>query len=308
MIDDMLDYIDASNDQNNRINGVLISRNDVLVLEKYYNGYDQDAVHATASVMKSVVSLLVGIAIDQGFIQGEDVEIFDFFTGQTFENMDARKDSLTIRHLLTMTSGLQKGDYWTGDLWSDWIQSILDEPVITEPGQVFQYHGGNVYVLMEILMVATGMDLLAFADQYLFTPLGINSQNVAWKDAQDRYEEGAMRLLPGDMMKIGLLFLNRGLWNGVRVVSESWVDRSTDSSMQNVTYSQLTVDYGFLWWVDVGDYAGGYFAMGYGGQYIYVYPPLNLVVVTTAGLSQIETMLNAVIKGYIIPSISDPLV
>ncbi|MGD2251008.1 MAG: serine hydrolase [Candidatus Methanofastidiosia archaeon] len=298
VLSDIYSYIK----KDKRINSFLIIKNKYIIAEKYYNDHNQNSLHNTYSCTKSVTSALIGIAIENKYITLNQ-PILDFFPEYTFKSVTPWKSLITIEHLLTMTSGLQFDElsipYTDPDnpfiqmIYSDdWIQFILDNPVIYYPGSTFNYSSGNSHVLSGILHNATGTDTLSFAAQYLFEPLGISKDDVHWEtDPQGIYVGGSwLHLTSRDMAKFGLLYLNEGTWGTTQVVPSHWVKTST----QPVVHIEEYADYGYHWWVD----KNMYFAEGYKGQFICVIPKMDLVVVLTANIPQsdVSTVFNDVME------------
>lgn len=291
------------NMDDHKIHGILVVKDGSLVFEEYFGGirfyhgpwveFNGETPHNLASVTKSITSALVGLAIDGGFIQDVDQKIFDSFPDYaTLRNED--NDSLTIEHLITMTSGLEwdeksvpytdsRNDLWGMYRHTDPVRFILEKPVVVEPGTEFNYNGGNVIVLGEIIRRATGMRVETFAEQVLFGPLGI--REVEWETLPDGtcYTSGDMRMRPRDMAKFGLLYLDGGSWKGERVISSEWVDASTRPFIPQNPYWET----GYLWWLHTYEIAGetipAFVASGWGGQRIVVVPSLQMVIVFTAG-------------------------
>lgn len=286
-ISDICEYIE----RNGRIDSFLIVKNGYLVVEEYYNGYDKDSYHNTYSCTKSFTSALIGIAIDNKHIKSVDEKVLDFFPEYEFRYVDERKKEITIEHLLTMTSGLKFGElsipysdmdnpFYHMIESEDWVKFVLDKPVIREPGTTFDYSTGSSHVLSAILQKATGMDTLSYAVKYLFTPLGIEEDDLFWEtDPQGIYFGGSwLHMKPRDMAKFGMLYLNNGTWNGNQIISKEWVIQSTKS----LVYVEDYADYGYQWWVE----SSMYFAEGYNGQFIYVLKDFDMVVVFTAEVSE----------------------
>ena len=246
------------------IHALLIARRGSLVLEEYFPGTDgwrgyvefsEDRMHDTRSVTKSVTSLIVGIAIDRGFIDSVDVPMHQFFPEYS-EHMTDEKKQITLRHLLTMTSGLrwdQSGSHQSepGSANSearmenskDFIGYVLSSEMAEEPGSRFNYNSGCAILLAGVIRRASGMHVDAFADQYLFGPLGIQ-QREWWKTETGLPQTHAgLRLRPRDLAKIGQLCLDQGIWNVVQVVSANWIDESFKPQFGNERY-------GSGWWLD----------------------------------------------------------
>ncbi len=289
-----------------RINSFLIVKNGYLVVEEYYNGYDQNSLHNIYSCTKSVMSALIGIAIDKKHIKSVHEKVLDFFPDYEFKNVNDRKKEITLEHLLTMTAGLKFDELYIPytDFENpfiqminadDWIKFVLDKPMVYDPGTVFNYSSGNSHVLSAILQRATGTTSLDYAVNHLFSPLGISADDIEWEtDPQGVYVGGSwLSMRSRDMAKFGLLYLHKGIWNGRRIVPEEWVIKSTEP-LVTLDYD---VDYGYHWWV--GDTM--VYAQGYMGQFIYLLEDVDMVVVFTADVpeSDVDEMFNEIIM-YII--------
>lgn len=263
-----------------RLYSLLVSVEDELVLERYFNGRDADDIANVKSVSKSLISALVGVAIDRGFIDGVDDPIASYFADR-IEDDDKR--AIRIEDLLTMQAGLQTTSNRNYGRWvqsTDWVDFALRQPLEDVPGERMQYSTGNTHLLSAILTQATGKDTLAFAREVLGDPLGFHL--VAWpRDPQGIYFGGNdMELTPRQMLAFGRLYLNGGELNGREVVPSEWVRASfvprTESPREEDRY------YGYGWWIrDMAGYTTPY-AWGYGGQFIALVPELDLVVVTTS--------------------------
>jgi len=275
------------------LDSLLIIRNGHIVLDAYFYPYDNTIPHKLASVTKSFMTTLIGIAVDQGRLE-LDRPMVSFFPGRAIGELDARKERITVRHLASMRNGLEsgclQGDESTLDAMrakSDWMQAALDRKMSSEPGTRFCYDSPGMHLLSAILQEATGMTTLEFARQYLFEPLGIHE--VVWRSDPQGYTRGwgDLYLKPRDAAKLGHLWLNCGVWEGQQIMSAGWVEDSVKAQSRGATDG-----YGFGWWVSEDNY----YAYGRGGQYIKVFPSLNAIVVTTASgldFSQVEPLLMA---------------
>jgi CubicO group peptidase (beta-lactamase class C family) len=213
----LLQMLAAIDEQYLNIDSVVVVHNGYIVTEKYYPPYKQDTLHDMYSITKSIVSALVGIAIHEGYLNSVDDPVLDFFPERTFENDDELKRSITLEHLLTMSSGLAGNDH---EMVSsrDWVQSVLDQPMTSEPGTAFNYNSGNAHVLSAIIQETSGLNTRDFAQQYLFDPLGIS--DLTWQmDINDIPKGGwGMAMKPRDMAKLGYLYLNQGVWDGQQII------------------------------------------------------------------------------------------
>lgn len=287
----------------NQISGIdslLIVRNGYLVTEEYFNGWGRDDLHTLQSDSKSVTSLLVGIALQQGKISSIDQPVVDFFPEyRRIRNLDERKAAMTLRDLLTMRTGLD----WSEDPYEgsplfqlnncqcDWLKFVLDWPMRETPGTRFEYNSGGVILLAGVIRNAAQMPTDTFAQTYLFDPLGIN--RVRWYYGQPDnlpHTGGGLNLRPLDMAKIGYLMLRDGRWENQQVVPADWVRESTSHAVTYPrTFASRLVDYGYLWWLMPVDQSGWtknrdtdiYTAAGAQGQWIFVIPRYDMVIVST---------------------------
>jgi len=321
------------------VHSILIYKDDKLVLEKYFPGHryqwdapghkgewvawNREMQHCIHSDTKSITSLCIGIAIDKGFIESVHQSIFDYLPHyQNFKTNN--KEYITIEHLLTMTSGL-RWDEWGVSLvsinndqigiwfWEDGpMNYVLSRNFVAEPGKRFNYSGGDIQILVEILKNATGMPLDEFSEKYLFEPLGITSFDWWLKFPNGGAIQGAggLKLTPRDMVKIGSMMLNKGMWNGQRIVSEEWVSKCATPFAGNsgikVPGEDLgNVGYGFTWWTKQSvKYGEMFFALGWGGQKIMVIPDLNAVVVFTGANYLTKVKQYKILDKYLLPAIN----
>jgi CubicO group peptidase (beta-lactamase class C family) len=296
----MLDFIDSTGED---MHSVLIIRNGHMVLEAYYYPYNPQIKHMQASATKSFTSTLVGIAIDKGYIPGVEKKVLDFFPEHTFENSDELKESMKLKHLLTMSSGLNWSMTWGNDdpesiflQKDDPVQYILDRPMASKPGTVWNYSGGVSHLLAAIVNKSTGKKVLDFAKQNLFDPLGFS--DIHW---DEHWQSGVnigcagLYIRPRDMAKLGYLYLNHGKRNGKTIVSSEWIKQATTK----LPYG----DYGYQLWFDPE--LGFFKAWGYGGQHIAVLHDLNIVVVFTGGVADnsVYPFHRKLYKDFIIKSV-----
>jgi CubicO group peptidase (beta-lactamase class C family) len=316
------------------VHAVVVVRHGKLVFEQYFAGYDEPwghgggprdfdatATHDMRSASKSVISLLVGIAIDRKLIASVDAPVVKFFPEYAAVKSPGW-DQVTLRHLLTMSSGMQ----W--DENRDWkdpgndephlgneadpARYILSKPIAKPPDTVWTYNGGGTDLLGNIIERVSGKPLEAFARETLFEPLGISDWE--WM----KYGNGkvasavGLRVRPRDAAKIGQLMLDRGAWGGRQIVSPEWIEQSVRPRFQAIGYFSGLFFYGQQWWLgrsiaqqkEVKWIA----AMGSGGQRIFIVPDRDLVVMTTSGLyfrpRQGDAALD-MMANYILPSVRD---
>jgi CubicO group peptidase (beta-lactamase class C family) len=275
-----LDYVRADHIP---LHSFLIVRNGVMVLEAYFYPYSGREVHDVASVAKSFTSAAVGIAIEKGLIKDVDERVLSILP-LARADPDPRKRSLAIRHLLTMTSGLdcdtERGEKALAAMRhsSDWTAFALALPMRADPGSRYAYCSCNNHLLSSLLTAVTGVSLLQFAEKNLLQPIGI--KDVIWPpDPEGRTRGwGDLHLHPRDMARFGLLYLHHGRWGDLQIVPESWV---RDSSRASVIV-RPGVGYGYSWWINTAR-PPIFEAVGRGGQRISVLPKENMVVVFTGG-------------------------
>jgi CubicO group peptidase (beta-lactamase class C family) len=270
------------------ISAVLIVRNGYLVMEANVWPFQPRARHMILSITKSITSALVGMAIEDGFVDNVDQPVLSFFSDRQIAHRDARKEAVTIEHLLTMTSGFdcEQDECVVGEMVAsdDWVQYVLDLPMVADPGESFAYCTVNSFLLSAILQKATGLSAKTFAEEHLFAPLGI--KGVMWPSSPDRVSRGGtgVGMFPRDLAKIGQLYLRRGMWEGAQVVPVAWVE----SSVQEHYAESVHDGYGYQWWVEkpsllarfgLARFIPVFDARGYGGQFIFVIPSLDMVVV-----------------------------
>ena len=265
------------------VRAAVIVKNGVMVDEYYKSGFDETSVFTLQSCSKSFTSAIMGIAIDQGYIESVDEPISNYFP-HLLDNPSPYAGEVTIWHLLTHTSGFYGTD---NELWGDWrtsdnwVDYVLEQSIVTRPGSTFNYSTGNSHLLGVIVEMATGKSLYEYGKEVLFDPLGMESVECGL-DPQGHCDGGngfAMNVY--DMAKFGQLFLQKGKWEGEQILSENWVEGSTSLQFKRSTG---TADYGYQWWVRTfGDQQyPAFFAQGHFGQYIFVVPDLELVVVFTS--------------------------
>jgi CubicO group peptidase (beta-lactamase class C family) len=260
-----------------RLHSLLVSWRGNLILERYYNGARAGQPANVKSVSKSVLSALVGIAIDRRLITGVTQPIVSFFP-----DLEPSKQRITIEDLLTMRSGLAPTSNVNYGAWvqsPNWVRYVLNRQLLNPPGTHMDYSTGNTHLLSAILTRASGTSTWQFAQDVLARPLGFTL--ARWpQDPQGIYFGGNdMLLTPRQLLSFGELYLNRGRLNGRQIVPAEWVDASLVPRTESRWSDQL---YGYGWWVRELDGYDAYFAWGYGGQYAFVVPDLDLVIVTTS--------------------------
>ena len=311
----MMDHIQDGDFDN--LHSLLIVKDGRLVFEEYFRGHNQSSIDDVASVTKSITSIAIGIAIEQGFIKGPDQYLSDLLPSYAdIINADPLKKKLQLWHLLTMTSGIDwdeetypygnlKNDATKMERSPDPVGFILNRTVIRESGTQFQYSGANSMLLSAILQEATGMPLVDFANSNLFAPLGVS--RYRWDTYPDGHTntDGGLSLRPRDMAKIGQLMLNKGQWNDVQIISPEWVSESTQAH----TTVMPGIRYGYQWWRETQpillESVEPYFAAGYGGQLITVYPDQNMIIIVTGQTANHDENISRFIylrNNYLLPA------
>jgi CubicO group peptidase (beta-lactamase class C family) len=287
------------------MHAIVVARDGVLVYEQYFTGedarwsvgpvgrvtYDASTKHDLRSVTKSVTSLLVGLAVDRGRIKDLDAPVFSFFP----EHDDLRtpeKESITLRHLLTMSAGLAWNEIVPWDkenserlmvLAPNLCRYVLEQPLVNRPGRVYNYCGGATELLAGILRKVSGRPLDDQASEELFGPLGITDVEWLHYPKGDLAAASGLRLRARDLAKIGQLVLDRGASQGKRIISADWIEESVTPRING----DGPYFYGYQWWLGRSlrnrreiSWIGGF---GLGGQRLFIVPDLNLVVVSMAG-------------------------
>jgi len=265
------------------VRSLLVQKNNNLIIEEYFRNATPDHPYNIKSASKSIISLLVGIAVDQGKISLDET-LGDYFSEYFDTSPDPEKEIITIRNLLSMQSGLETTSFYNYGAWvisDDWVKFQLDQPLEEVPGGKMAYSTGTSHLLSVIITKSTGMSTKAFAEEFLFDPLNI--QVGGWdRDPQGYYMGGNnLALTPNALLKIGQLILNGGTRQGEEILSQKWIR----DSFQSYTRSNFNpYDYGYMWWNRPVAGYDVYFAWGFGGQYIFIIPELNSVSVITSFL------------------------
>ncbi len=300
-IEQMKAYI---GDNNIHINSFILIKDGETVEEAYFNGTSRDTAAPVYSCTKSVLSALVGIAIDEGKIASVDEKAIDLLDMEGIDLGDERESEITLKHLLTMSSGLDPlpSDEYVNQ--TDAVAYILQQPMHYEPGEIFAYTSGGPHVVSAILQQATGMETSEYAQEKLFDPLGI-SQPVWRKDSKGLALGGfGLELTPMQLAQFGCLYLNEGMWNGEQIVPKEWIAESTGKSIDTkMTFECEQSGYGYYWWMNG---FGGYAAHGYLGQYVFVLPRSHAVAVFTSELPQSSFPIPyELMAEYVLPSLEN---
>ena len=329
-----------------KVHSILLIKDGKLAFEQYFGGYewsyfthdlngvyvdfDINSLHTLHSVTKVLTSLLVGIAIDKGFIKNENETVFSYFP-EYKELSDSIKEKITIKHLLTFTSGLQWNELdepLMGNPNNDLVKLmgkvvgvpdslridnkiafVLSKPQIAEPGTRWYYSAGDMLILSQILKKATGMRLDYFAEKYLFKPLDIRKYDMELIDKDLINPWGMLRLRPRDLAKIGYLFINKGQWKGKQIVSPDWLQKSVNKYMDIpfITEEWGKLSYGYQWFLREtiinNKKVNYFFRPGMGGNCVAVFPDYGAVFVITAGFWPSDGPVNKIMDNYLILAI-----
>jgi len=327
LLTELVNNIQDNVDKFRYIEAVLVAKNGRLILNEQFktaldftdgwaNNQNID-LHILNSVSKSFASTLIGIAIDQQIIPDTNVLVHDYFTHkQPIANWTDAKANITLQNWLTMRHGYE-WDEWDVSYFdsnnlnaqmnnsSDPMQFLLDRPMAETPGNVFAYSTGVSFGLGRLVERASGQSLTNFMETNLFDPLSITNYTY-WSLNGSPHMGSALYLSTRDMAKLGQLFLDNGVWNGERIISESWIEQATQKKVDNGTWG-----YGYQWWMTIFTVDGiiydTYYADGLGGQHIFVFPELNAVIAFNGDAyeddEREQRSYRTIIQDYIIPSL-----
>jgi CubicO group peptidase (beta-lactamase class C family) len=282
-------YEDAEKLKN--IYSLIIVKNGFLIGERYLNGQGLLDARSTASVTKSIISTLTGIALEKNILTSLDQKMMEFFPEIDWPNLDSRKSQITIGQILKMRSGYPWEEF-TGDLdllfsRYNWISLLEEFPLHSDPGAQFGYSNLTAHMMAIILARAANTSLLSFGQTHLFDSLNVEPEFWPTDSLGYHYGSGGIELTPREMAKFGLLYLNNGMFSGSQIIPLEWITESLTPYSFNVFNGKILIyfdllDYGYMWW---SSKAGNYqvnFAWGHGGQMIVLIADLNMVIVSTA--------------------------
>lgn len=303
------------------IAGMVIRENDQLVYEKYWNGCKEDSYLHMYSVTKSIMSILLGIALDKGYLESVDQKVLDFFPDYPIKKREKTIQTITIKDMLTMRAPYKYKigpyiEYFTSEDWVTFSLDLLGGK--KEIGKFFYAPLIGPDILSGILMKATGKSVLEFAREHLFSPLGItvkNSIHFQSKEEQLAFNKASdisgwvsdskgvntagwgLTLCARDMAKLGQLYLNDGIWNEKQIVSKTWIEESTK---EHSRWDKMNLPYGYLWWLSNGN-VKSFAAVGDGGNTIYVLPEKGIVISIAAFFKpNVKDSLD-LIESYLLP-------
>lgn len=292
---------------------VIVSKNNTVVFETYYNGKTKDSLANVQSLTKGVISILIGIAIDKKYISSENELIENYFSDAFKTLSDKKKKNITIKHLLNQTSGLSWEGYLEHENWlnaSKPIDFVLNKPLESVPGEKYNYNSGATHLLSVIISKATGKSTLEFAKAHLFEPLSISTFN--WEKRNQGYYDGSglgLEMKPRDLLKIGQLVITNGSYNSNQILSPEWIEKMVNNNEKKPTkWGIRNSTHGYCWYKAELNNEQLDYGMGYGGQFIIINQNKGLVIVATHnndtpdGIEQQIEFLNktlpALIKKY----------
>jgi CubicO group peptidase (beta-lactamase class C family) len=304
------------------VDGLVVIRNGFIVGEEYYNGYHEFLPHNVMSVSKSFLSAITGMALHHGYIDSLEEHVLGYFPEYVSPRMDPRKHDVTVRHLLTMRMGIRgeaEDDYrvymkfYNSD---NWIKKTIEAPLLYDPGERMSYNTFQTHLLCVIVARATRRTTREFAERVLLRPMGIDVDY--WeRDPQGYYFGGnSMHFTPREMAVLGYLYLHKGKLNDTQIVPRDWVEfslsPSTNYTHPNAWGAYENYNYAYLWWLGQINGHDLFMGYGYGGQFVIVFPDLDLIVVSTANnnvspdTSTIqEWALFDIVTNYILPAVGD---
>jgi len=311
----LIDSVRAGNLVNTH--SVLMAKENKLVFETYFDGFNANIPHDLRSASKSISSAMIGIAIDDKIIGSVNERLYDAVPKEYQYTKDSLKSQIRVKDLLTMSSGLDVNNLASEDYYQDpenpksWLQSVLEAPMVKEPGTYADYGSANPFLLGVYLNERLNGPLENYMDEKLFGPLGITNYINQTDDSEiTPYFGGGMLLTPRDLLKFGQLYLNKGVWNGKQIISEDWVAESFKKHVQLQDVRDKN-QYGYLWWHDTYQVKGRSIecieARGAGGQFIFVIPELESVVVITSGnfRNGKGNQPRDILKKYLLPALMD---
>ncbi|WP_299218615.1 serine hydrolase [uncultured Aquimarina sp.] len=298
------------------IESVIVAKNDKIIYENYFADFNAKIPHGMRSASKSISSAIIGIAIDDKIIESVDEKLYDFIPQEYQYTKDSMKSKITIKDLLTMSSGLDVNNkayegYYQDESDDSWLKTVLEAPMVHESGTYTDYGSANPFLLGISLNERLDIPLEFYMDNKLFAPLGIANYIMNTDDTGIiPYFGGGLYLTPRDMLKFGQLYLNKGTWQGKRIISEDWVEESfkKHTRLQDVRDKN---EYGYQWWHDTyminGETIKTIEARGAGGQRIILIPELESVVVITAGnyRNRKSNLSGEIFRDYVLPAIKN---
>jgi CubicO group peptidase (beta-lactamase class C family) len=265
-----------------RFRCLVVARHGEIQAERCFHGADPDRPANIKSVSKSVLSALVGIAIDDGHLDGPDTPAAQFFSRYLGASIDPRVREITVGNLLSMQAGLEPTSGRNYGRWitsPNWVRYAITRPVVDEPGGAMLYSTGSSHLLSAILTQASGRSTLRFARERLGTPIGIELPSWPADPQGIHFGGNEMRMRPRDLVRFGELYRNEGILDGRRVISAAWIQESLVPRTRSRWSGE---SYGYGWFLAEAAGFPMFYGWGFGGQYLYVIPDLEMTVVVTS--------------------------
>ena len=298
------------------VSSFIVYQHGELKAERFWRNHQRNRQLNIKSASKNLLSTLVGFALQDGFIESIDDPISRYLSGYMRTVQSEAKQRITVRHLLTMSSGLPSTSFGNYGRWvasRDWTRAALGGELEAEPGTRMRYSTGDTHILSAVLTEATGMSTRAYAESRLFQPIGVRIGG--WDRSPEGYYFGGnnMALSPAGLLEYGKLYLNGGRFNGDQLLPEAWVIESMQPVFRNTSFNPRGHNYGYLWWSNTFGNAVTkaevFFAWGYGGQYVFVIPSLDAVVVITGNPDTRSRGMNGLIyqtmDEFVVPFLSN---
>ncbi len=299
----LLGFMDSiNNGAYEHIHSIIITKNKKLVFEEYFHGYHRDYLHDIRSAFKSITSLMVGKAMMKNSKLKLNNTILEYYP--EYKITDTQKKNITVHHALEMSSGLKNEDedkmQWEND---DWVKYKLDHPMIDKPGEKYVYSDGGINLLSGVLQKSTKQYLPLFIQKELLTDLGIDKFQMLTSPVGRGYLAGQFYLRPIDFTRFGLLMLNKGKWNEKQIITESWIEESTQPKIQP--------HHGYLWKLFERNVGGKQIktieAWGNGGQFLVIIPEIDMTITFTGGNYNLYPLMEEkpfeIIDKYILPAV-----
>ncbi|MEL6190847.1 MAG: serine hydrolase, partial [Bacteroidota bacterium] len=302
-------FSQMNNGAYDHIHSLLIVKQNKLVLEEYFHGYQREDLKDIRSAFKSISAMLVGKAVDEGYLSGVTVPLLDFYPSYDTIQGTAKR-LITVGHALTMTTGIELEDedemQWNHP---DWVGYKLSLPMVAMPGEAYTYSSGGMNLLSGVISHSTQEYLPHYLYSGLLLPMGIEDFQMLTSPYGRGYLAGNVFLRPVDFIKFGVLVLNEGEWNGKQVLSKSWIAEMTSPKV-SIAYPKDS-DYGYLWRILQREIQGKKYetieAWGNGGQFLIVIPELEMCISFTGGnynlFPQMEKGPFEILEKYIFPSL-----
>lgn len=304
------------------INGIVVIKENKLLIEEYFNGENRNSLHDSRSVGKSFASTMLGVAIEEKYIDNENVLLKDFYNLKSFNNYSEKKDSITLKSLLTMSSGFLGDDRYYDSPGNEenmyptdnWVKFSLDLPMKNDKviGKDYMYFTAGVVILGDIIHKSVPEGLVSYTDKKLFKPLNITNYKWQYTPQKVGNTAGGIQLRAIDFAKYGQLYKNKGKWNGKQVLTKKWVEKSLSKQVSQAYGGIDDGYYGYLFWnktytVNGKNYEVS-FCSGRGGNKIFIFKDIPFVVVVTSSAYDslsAHTNTDKIMTDYILPAIID---